>query len=135
VTNAWNSSVVSVVSLDGGTLSGGAITNDGLISGHGLVTSRVINNGTIAGGNTGVLIFETPGNNNDWDGAANNGIIDGVSVNIELRDAGAAFGFGGTVRPASGHSAFANGFALDFNPGSTLQLSRGESIARPAAPT
>ncbi len=127
VANAWNNNVTTGVQLNGGTLSGGAITNDVVagISGHGLVTARVINNTQLFASIGDTLIFETAGNNNDWDGTTNTGEIEAVSANIELRDVGAAFGFSGTVRATNSHTAFANGFALDFNPGSTLALASG----------
>jgi hypothetical protein len=127
VTNAWNNNVTTGVQLHGGTLSGGTITNDVTagISGHGLVTARVINNTQLFASLGDALIFETPGNDNDWDGLTNAGEIEAVSANIELRDVGAAFGFTGTVTASNNNTAFANGFALDFNPGSTLSLASG----------
>ena len=85
----------------------------------------MINNTQLFASIGDTLIFETAGNNNDWDGTINTGEIEAVSANIELRDVGAAFGFSGTVRATNSHTAFANGFALDFNPGSTLALASG----------
>jgi hypothetical protein len=43
ITNAWNNNVTTGIQLNGGTLSGGTITNDATagISGHGLVSARV----------------------------------------------------------------------------------------------
>ncbi|GMU23122.1 MAG: hypothetical protein AMXMBFR13_32050 [Phycisphaerae bacterium] len=127
VTNAWNNNVTTGVQLEGGTLSGGTITNDVAagISGHGHVAARVINNTRLSASMTGTLVFQTAGNDHDWDGTANTGEIEAISGDIELRDVGAAFGFTGTVRAANNHTAFANGFALDFNPGSTLSLESG----------
>ena len=127
VTNAWNNNVTTGVQLNGGTLSGGSITNDVVagISGHGLVTARVINNTQLFASLGDTLIFQTGANDNDWDGTLNTGEIEAVSANIELRDVGAAFGFAGTVRATNNHTAFANGFALDFNPSSTLSLASG----------
>ena len=127
VTNAWNTNVTTGVQLNGGRLSGGTITNDATagISGHGLVTARVINNSQLFASLGDTLIFQTAANDNDWDGTTNAGEIEATQANIELRDAGAAFGFTGMVRATNNHTAFANGFALDFNPGSTLVLATG----------
>ncbi len=126
VTNAWNNNVSTGVQLNGGVLSGGTITNDvpAGISGHGFITARVINNTQLFASIADSLIFQTAGNDNDWDGTTGTGEIEAVSANIELRD-NAAFGFTGTVRATNGHTAFTNGFALDFNPGSTLNLATG----------
>jgi hypothetical protein len=127
VTNAWNNNVSTGIQLNGGTLSGGTITNDATagISGRGLVTARVINNTQLFASIGDALVFDTALDDNDWDGTTNNGEIEATQADIELRDTGAAFGFTGTVNVTNGHTAFANGFALDFNPGSTVVLSGG----------
>jgi hypothetical protein len=124
----WNTGGgVAAVELNGGVLQGGTITNDGVngVSGDGTVTSRVINNSLLGANGGGTLVVQTAANDNDWDGAGA-GQLRGVnSSTLELRDVGAAFGFTGTVLAQSGGRVFANGFALDFNPGSTLTLSNG----------
>ncbi len=45
----------------------------------------------------------------------------GAGAVLDLRH-NATFGFTGTVSASSGGRVFSNGFALDFNPGSSLQL-------------
>ena len=111
--------------LFGGTLQGGTITNDNSsgIQGIGTVTSRVINNTRLLAGNGGgTLVVQTAGNDNDWDGAANTGELSTrVGATLELRD-NALFGFTGSVTALAGSTVFTNGFALDFNPGSTIEL-------------
>src|SRR5690606_21652392 len=98
---AWNNNVSAVISMLGGTLQGGTITNDTSngIQGYGTVTARVINNTRLLGGNGGgTLLFQTSGNDNDWDGTTNTGeLIANTGALLELRDVGAAFGFTGTV--------------------------------------
>ncbi|MCA9235826.1 MAG: hypothetical protein KDA44_10165 [Planctomycetales bacterium] len=125
MTSAWNTNVANFVSLNGGELKGGTITNDGAagISGNGLVSSRVVNNKNLTANGGAALIFQTAANDNDWDGAGNNGALSaqGAGAVLELRD-NATFGFTGTVSATTGGRVFSNGFALDFNPGSTLQL-------------
>jgi fibronectin-binding autotransporter adhesin len=128
VVNAWNSNVASFVNLAGGELKGGTITvnNTSGISGIGLVSARVINNTRLLSNGGGTLLFETAANDNDWDGTGDTGQLRaGVGMTLELRDVGAAFGFGGTVSAVADGTVFANGFALDFNPGSTLSLLDG----------
>ena len=128
---AWNTSTgsgagnIAAVSLVGGTLQGGTITNDNSsgIQGIGTVTSRVINNTRLLAGNGGgTLVFQTAANDNDWDGAANTGELSTrVGATLELRD-NILFGFTGSVTALAGSTVFTNGFALDFNPGSTIEL-------------
>ncbi|QDU89186.1 hypothetical protein Pla175_25730 [Pirellulimonas nuda] len=125
VANAWNTNAADFVSLNGGELKGGTITNGGAggISGNGLLSSRVINNTSIVANGGATLLVETAANDNDWDGAANSGSLSalGAGAVLELRD-NATFGFAGSVSATTGGRVLANGFALDFNPGSTLQL-------------
>jgi hypothetical protein len=125
VVNAWNDNVSTGVQLHGGTLSGGTITNDVTagISGYGLVSARVINNTQLFASLGDTLLVQTAANDNDWDGTTGVGEIEAVLANIEIRD-NSTFGFTGTVS-ANAHRVFANGFALDFNPGSTLALTGG----------
>jgi hypothetical protein len=124
VVNAWNSSGADNVVLVGGELKGGTVTvgNANGIQGHGTITARVINTTKIVA-NGGTLIVETAANDNDWDGAANTGLLRAdAAATLELRDTGAAFVFGGTVSAADGGRVYASGFGLDFSPTSTLSL-------------
>lgn len=123
VVNPWNTSVASFVTLNGGTIQGGTMTIDNVnaVSGFGTIASRVINNTGIRA-SSGTLIVETAGNDNDWDGAANSASLHAQSDStLELRD-NLTFGFTGAVSMFPGGKVFANGFALDFNPGSSLFL-------------
>lgn len=125
VTNAWNNSVAFALTIRGGEVRGGTITNDasGGILGDGLLSARVINNTRLAAGNDLHLVVQTVGNDNDWDGLANTGTLEAnFNRTLEIRDTGVPFGFGGTVNASSGGRVFANGFALDFNPGSAINL-------------
>jgi hypothetical protein len=127
VTNAWNTNVSVVLGLLGGTVQGGTITNDAGdgIQGWGTVTARVINNSQLLSTNARTLVFETGGNDNDWDGAGGAGQLRAVgSSTLELRD-NATFGFTGLVSTGVDGTVFTNGFALDFNPGSILALGAG----------
>ena len=127
VVNPWNSSGAASVVLHGGELNGATLTigYPNGVSGRGLLSARVINNQRIVA-NSGTLTVQTAANDNDWDGAGNSGSLSAIGTGnlLELRD-DALFGFTGTVSASSGGRVFTNGFALDFNPGSTLSLATG----------
>ena len=126
VVNAWNSSVAEDVVLLGGELKGGTLTigNTTGVTGHGLISARVINSQRIIASD-GTLLVETAGNDNDWDGPASTGLLAAVGgATLEVRD-NATFGFFGIVGASGNSRVFANfsgGGGLDFNPGSTLNL-------------
>jgi len=115
--------------MEGGTIQGAELTVAALskpLRGTGTVTNRVVNNGLIEA-TIGDLTLQTPGNDNDWDGALGGGVLSAINGStLELRDVGAAFAFGGSVTASGSGRVFANGFALDFNPGSTLSLTAGK---------
>ena len=124
---AWNSNVATQVLMAGGEIRGGTITNDnvGGIIGLGLVSARVINNTVLnATSSSAPLIIETAANNNDWDGAANTGELRASTGNLTVRDIG-LFVFQGTATVNATRTLFADGFELDFDPGSTLNLTGG----------
>jgi hypothetical protein len=134
VTNPWNSSAaVTIVNQFGGEIRGGTITvdNPNGIRGQGLVSARVINNTRLAASNffigqpAATHVFQTAANNNDWDGVAGAGILEAeANKTLELRD-DATFPFTGSVEVLTGGRVFSNGFALDFNPGSSIELTNG----------
>jgi len=125
VTVAWNTNVADAVNMEGGEIRGATITNSGAngITGDGLLSARVINNSHIQAENNATLIVETTANNNDWDGAGA-GLLRADSGNLELRD-NATFLFTGDVFANVGREVFVNGFALEFEPASTLTLRAG----------
>ena len=120
----WETSVANEVRLEGGTIIGETITNNGAagINGWGTVTAEIINETRIDAEGGGTLIIDN--NANDWDGTTDAGALNAVSGNLELRD-DVGFAFGGTVRAAAGREVFANGFSLQFLPSSTLDLNGG----------
>jgi hypothetical protein len=131
IVNAWETGggpggTIGGVNLTGGVLQGGQITNDNPlgIMGFGTVSARVVNNSRIGGFFGGTLIVETANNDNDWDGTTNTGELATIGGNLELRD-NATFPFLGTVTANDGDEVFASGFALEFEPGSTIALSNG----------
>lgn len=123
VTAVWNTNVAGLVDLKGGELRGAPVTTGtGGINGFGLVSARVINTTYIQAEN-GDLVLQTAANDNDWDGAGL-GDLEAISGNLEIRD-NASFAFTGDVFVNNGRQVHANGFELDFNPGSTLTLRNG----------
>jgi hypothetical protein len=126
VVNPWNTSVASFVQLAGGTIQGGTMTIDNVnaVNGFGTIASQVINNMRISASG-GTLVVQTAGNDNDWDGTTNDASLNAQpNSTLELRD-NATFGFTGVAGTFAGGRVFANGFALDFNPGSILGLGAG----------
>ncbi|HEY3393417.1 MAG TPA: hypothetical protein VGK58_11970, partial [Lacipirellulaceae bacterium] len=126
VANPWSTAVIQAIVLNGGELRGAAITNDELIrgaSGDTLVTARVINNLQIIadGGN---LEFDTAGNDNDWDGASNNGQLNAFNGEIILHD-NQNFASTGTVFIGPGSEVSMVGFALEFEPDSLIDITGG----------
>ncbi len=123
IANAWNTNIAHEVLLQGGRLQGGNITNDlaGGISGFGLILSQV-NNNTAISASGGTLVVDNTAT--DWDGSSETGTLNAVSGDMEVRDT-IDHPFNGTVNIGSGRELFASGFALDFEPGSTLSMTGG----------
>jgi autotransporter-associated beta strand protein len=127
---AWNNGggAIGAVTLNGGTLTGGAITNDLAtgITGFGFVESQIFNNTSIAATGSGqTLVFQTAGNNDDWDGPTNIGqLIANPNATLELRD-NLGFNYFGNATVGANATLFANGFELRFDPTSNLSLASG----------
>jgi hypothetical protein len=123
ITNPWNTSAAGELLLQGGEVRGGDITvaSSGGLSGFGLVSARVINEHRITA-QSGTLVVQTAGNDNDWDGAGDAGALWTNSGGIlELRD-NALFFFHGDAVLSSNSEIFANGFELAFVSGSSLHM-------------
>ena len=122
ITDAWNTNVADDVILNGGVLQGANIENDNAngIEGEGEITARVSNN-TLIKAQNGTLVVNNP--LTDWDGGSESGVLRANSGVLELQD-DSSFPFDGSVIASSG-TVFANGFSLNFKPGSTLSLSKG----------
>ncbi len=123
VTNTWNTNVTTTVLLQGGSIIGSTITNDGAdgINGNGTVSARIINNSVVDAEGGNLTINNTT---NDWDGSTNTGLLRAITGDLQLID-NAAFIFQGTVEVNNGRQVFANGFELEFDPGSRLLLHGG----------
>ncbi|RYD61533.1 MAG: hypothetical protein EOP83_16775 [Verrucomicrobiaceae bacterium] len=122
---AWDSGSVESLELAGGKLTGGAVTLSNVqgLRGRGTVEARIVNNSRIQSTSSiAPLVFQTTANDNDWDGTGNAGILaaGGGSI-LELRD-NATFGFTGGVQLSGASTLKTVGFALAFNPGSSVAL-------------
>lgn len=122
----WDTNVTHEVRLNGGELSGGTIFNNNAngVRGRGLVSAAIQNNSVVAAQGGGSLVLDNLLNTNDWDGGANNGALRAFAgTTLEIHD-NAPFLFNGVVSAAGG-LVRSNGFELEFDPGSTLQLEDG----------
>lgn len=127
VADAWNTSAVSNVLLQGGEVTGGEMTigNPNGVSGYGLLSAPVSVDTRIRATEAGrTLVVESPANTNDWDGAANTGVLAAVAGTLELRG-NIPFFFQGTVDVRQAGTVFANGFELKYMSDSTLSLHGG----------
>lgn len=123
----WDAAGVDQILMQGGQLKGGSIQNNATlgIRGRGLVSSRINNQiGVQANSPLAPLILQTAANDNDWDGGGFGTLQAATGGTLECRD-NALFAFTGTVNASGGATVFTNGFALGFDPGSTLSLANG----------
>jgi hypothetical protein len=122
---SWNTDATNGVSLAGGELRGGQITNDlaAGIRGHGLITARVINETQIVAEGGKLVIQDASGS--DWGGVSGAGVLKAAAGDLELTGSpGMAF-FDGTVVAAANREVFTNGLGLRFLPQSALELHSG----------
>ncbi len=128
VVPAWNSAGVATVSLFGGELKGGQLTlgNALGLSGHGLVTAKLINNSRI-NASAGTLKVQTALNDNDWDGAGGVGVLSATNGALQLLD-NANTNFSGTVS-VTGGSITTDGFGFNHVVGSTVSLDNGTYVS------
>jgi hypothetical protein len=109
----------------GGTLQGAVVTTAPLDSaakslrGVGTVSSQIVNSGFVEAVG-GTLILSNA--SSDWDGGNNAGHLRASGGGtLQVMD-NATFGFAGSVIAVENSRVVANGFALDFNPGSAISL-------------
>lgn len=124
VTIPWNTNVADRVVLDKGKIVGAVIANNSPvgITGQGEVASQLVNNSRVtADVSSGLLLLSN--HLNDWDGVTNTGTLRARGGTLRLED-DTAFAYHGTVEAAQG-TVQANGFGLQFQPGSMLRLEDG----------
>ena len=118
----WNTNLADNVVLNGGSFEGATITNDlpAGITGFGTINAPLLNN-TQVSANGGTLVL----NDADFDGGTETGTLNAINGDLELTYLYGAYGFDGTLNIGLNHQTYANGFDLDFNPGSSLNLAGG----------
>ena len=104
VTNAWNTNLYQALEMNGGSVIGAQITNDGLTTGFGTIATAggFVNNGTLTA-DGGTLLLNPAGVLN-LDGTTNNGTINALTGNVRvLKNLGLA-AFNGTLNVGAGRS-------------------------------
>ncbi len=133
---AFNTSVAVRMVLNGGSVTGAAITNDGEIRGHGTIASADLNNiGTISA-DGGLLILDTvleadiDGENpNDGDGVLN--AIDGSLRHVSGIGAGSFLVFDGQINVGVGESFEITGGGIQAQPGAVVNFTTGGTLFAP----
>lgn len=125
IATAWNTSTATTVRLRGGKLTSGfgaAITNDNAtgIQGFGEINAEIVNN-TQIDAKDGALLADGTTNSVDWDGTTNTGALNAVNGDLQIRD-DAIFLFSGSATVNSTREFYTNGFALEWEPASVLNL-------------
>ncbi len=130
VTNVWTTTSAGGVELNGGEVRGAKLTVDGSssldgISGHGLITPQVVNEGTIrASGGTLTIQHRTI---NDYDGLSDSGRLSAGGSDLVIDNdtgAGNIYTFRGTLI-ANGNALILEDLSHRFAPESTLNLTGG----------
>lgn len=122
VTIPWNTQPTDQVALQGGSLTGGLITNDGVngISGYGVVVADVINHTKVVAEN-GTLLLSNP-----TPGSLGSGLFHAQTGDLIVQYSlpASAF-FSGEVRADQGQEFFADNFEMNFTPSSVIDLDGG----------
>ena len=119
VTNPWDTSVAGRLQLAGGTVTGAAINNDGILTGYGTVTTAALVNNGVLSADGGQLVLD-PSGTLDLDGNAPNGsgqmwaTVGDIRV---VKDFPAVVDFHGKLYIGSGHE-----FRMDRD---GLKIARG----------
>ena len=104
VVNAWNTSTYQALELNGGSVVGASITNNGLTTGYGLIaTAGGFSNGGTLTANGGTLEID-PGGALDLDGAGNTGTINALSGDVLVSKNAGLIGFAGQLNVGVGQS-------------------------------
>ncbi len=122
----WATGDAGDVVLTGGEVTGATIHSNFLLNpirGHGLVTARVVNDGSIRA-EGGTLVLDPSGTANDWDGAGN-GRLHATSGDMILRNFLTFASFEGRIVVAAGHEVFVDGFRLSHSNDALLELNGG----------
>lgn len=136
ITNAWNTDAINEgVVLEGGEITGAAITNDSPfgIRGHGRISAQVINETFIhaQGGDTLVVEEDLNLYTQDWDGTSDSGsvISEGPGSRLLLHRVSPPSmvnpTFGGMMQTIDGAEIVAENISFTFAAGSLIQFDGG----------
>lgn len=124
--SVWNTNLVNQVELRGGELTGATIINSSSngIRGRGLISAQISNETSITADAGGTLVVNNPENNNNWDGAGNNGSLRAFfQSTLEIHNP-AGLPFNGTVM-ANNARVHAVNSGIPFSTTSELVLANG----------
>ena len=109
ITNAWNTNVYQALELNGGSVIGALITNDGLTTGFGRVApGGGFRNNNVLTANGGTLDLD-PSGALDLDGIGGNGTINALAGSVVVSKNIGLPSFDGTLNVGTGQS-----FEMDF---------------------
>jgi len=130
ITNAWNTNVTdSGVILGGGELRGAMVTvasgPSRELSGNGLVTARIDNQGTIRASGGGTLILDPTVGTNSYFNTTQGFSLVADSANIILRNPGGSETFDARVRIRSGQEIAVEGFRINYGINTQMHMEGG----------
>jgi hypothetical protein len=124
---AWNTSLADELRLQGGTVTGGGITNDGTTTGRGLISSASFTNNASVSANGGTLVLN-PTSFPDLDGTTETGVLNAENGDLHVLGAfGGQFAFDGTMNVGAGRVLRIP--ATSLNNSGTINLNSGEFVA------
>ncbi|MGI9455053.1 MAG: beta strand repeat-containing protein [Aeoliella sp.] len=129
VTSPWTTASTNGVDLDGGELRGATVTTDdsfNSISGHGLITAPVNNNGLILSSG-GQLTITYQSSATHLDGSSNNGhlLASGGNLRVERDVPIAGIDFHGTFEARNGRTLILDNLNFDLRANSRIVLNNG----------
>lgn len=131
VTNSWDTDSAGGVELNGGELRGAKVTVNGFssfdgITGHGLITSQVVNEGTIrSSGGTLTIRHRT---NNDYGGVSNSGTLTAGAGDLVIENdplVANVYFFEGNLSAFNGNALVLEELSSRMAPESSLTLASG----------
>ncbi|WP_428390009.1 hypothetical protein [Mucisphaera sp.] len=127
-TTPFNTGVASVLELNGGSVTGSEITNDGITRGRGSITTEGFNNTGVLEGVGGLLIVATTPRA-DIDGTPETGIVRATQGSIQYVNTNTLFGFDTQMEIGGPWYFQITDGRLLMRPGSDLFMTGGRLIA------
>ena len=125
VANAWNTSIATALSLNGGEVTGAPITNGGLTTGFGEISAFISNENEInADGGTLVLSFA----NVELDGVGESGVLNVADGDMRVTNT-TNFFFNGIVKIGTGRTYTSDIGGLIIATGGLMDMTGGTYVA------